>query len=84
VSFVLAGAERPTLVRTAAKRDPRCSWQGLSRRVGSDVGNERTESRSFLQPLGIPSVIRSDRRTPVVIIDEMVSCCAVEHMGVLI
>ena len=35
---------------------PRCSWQGHSRGVGSDVWDENTESRSVLQPLRIQLV----------------------------
>jgi len=50
------------------KPDPRCSWHGHSERMGADVGDESTESRSVLQPLRIPSVIHPERRTSVVVI----------------
>jgi len=33
------------------KPDPRCPWQSHSRRVGANVGDESTESRSIVQPL---------------------------------
>ena len=49
------------------------SWKGHSTRVGADVGDESTDSRSVLRQLRTPSVIRSERRTSVVVrwIDEL-------------
>ena len=43
-------------------------WQGRSRRVGADVWDESTESRSALQPLRTSLAIRPERRTPVVVV----------------
>ena len=43
----------------------RCSWEGHSEKVGVSVGDESTESRSAVQPLHIPLVIRPPRRTSV-------------------
>jgi len=50
--------------------DPRRSWQGHSRRMGDDVGDESTESRSVVQLLRIPPVIRPEHRTSVVVRDD--------------
>jgi len=52
----------------AAKPAPRCSWQVHSRRMGAYVGDVSTESRSVFQPNCLPSVIRPERRTSVVIL----------------
>jgi len=65
--YVLAGAEMSDTGAEAVKPDPRCYSQGHSRIVGANVGDESTESRSALQPLSIPSVIRPERRTSVVV-----------------
>jgi len=64
--FVQAGRETSDTGSEAVKPDPRCFWNGNSRRVGTDVGDESTESRSPLQPLRIIPVIRPERRTSVV------------------
>ena len=58
--------KRPTPVRRRFSRTH--AWQGDSRSVGSDVGDESAESCSVLQPLHIPSVIRPERCTSVVAI----------------
>jgi len=52
----------------AVKSDPCCAWQGHSRRVGADVGDESTVSRSVLQPLHILLVIYPECRISVVVI----------------
>ena len=52
----------------AVKPDPCCSWQGLSRRVGASVGYESTVSRSVVETLHIPLVIRPEHRTYVVVV----------------
>jgi len=52
----------------AVKPDPGCSWQGYSRMKGADVGDESTESRGVHQPFRIPSVIRPERRTSVIVV----------------
>jgi len=67
-SFVQAGAETSDTGAEAVKPDSRCFWQGHSRGVGTDVGGESAESRSVLQRLRIPSVIRPERRTSVVVV----------------
>jgi len=62
----------------AVKPDPRCSWQGHLRRVGAEVGDESTKSRSALQSLRIPPVIRPERRSSDIFVrwtDEMCSGC---------
>jgi len=53
-----AGTETSETDANAVKSDSGCSWQGHSRMVGADVRYERTESRSVVQSLHIPSVIR--------------------------
>jgi len=58
--------KRPTGAE-AVKLDPLCSWQGHSRRVGADDGDESTESRSVLQSHRIALVIHQERRTHVVL-----------------
>ena len=67
ISFVKAGAETSDTGVETVKPDPRCSWQDHSRRVSGDVGDESTESRSVVQPLRIPSAIRPECRTSVVV-----------------
>jgi len=72
----------PSLVAETVKLDPGCSWQGHSRRVGAGVGDESTESRGVVQPLLMPSVIRPERRTSVVVVSvELMSCCAAGANG---
>jgi len=65
--------------------DPRRSWQGHSRRMGDDVGDESTESRSVVQLLRIPPVIRPEHRTSVVVRDDwwLMSCGAADTNGCL-
>ena len=58
--------KRPTPVRV--KPDPGSSWEGYSGRVGAGVGDESTESRSVVQLLRVPLVIRPLRRTYVVVV----------------
>jgi len=65
--FVQAGAETYDTSAMAVKPDPRCSWQSHSKRVCAGVRDKSTESRSALQQLRIPSVIRPNRRTSVVV-----------------
>jgi len=65
--FGQARAEASDTGAEAVKLNPRCSRKGHSRRVGAGVGDENTESRSVVQPLHIPSVIRPERPTYVVI-----------------
>ena len=65
--FVQAGAKTFGTSAEVVKVDPRCSWKGHSRKVGAGVGDESTESRSVVQPLRLPLVIRPVRRTSVVV-----------------
>ena len=67
-SFVQTGAETSDTGVKAVKPDSRCSWEGQSRKVGAGVGDESTESRSVVQPLRIPLVIRPPCRTSVVVV----------------
>ena len=57
-----ARAETSDIGAEAVKPNPRCSRKVLSRRVG--VGDRSAESRSAVQPLHIPSMIRPERCTP--------------------
>jgi len=52
-------------------RDTRCPLKGHSMRVGADVGDENTESRSVIQPLRIPSVNPPERPTAVLLSVEL-------------
>jgi len=61
--FVQAGAETP---ETRAEWDSRCSWEAHAGRVGAGVG-ESAKSHSVVQPLRIPSAIRSVRRTYIIV-----------------
>jgi len=74
--FVQAGTETSDTCAEAVKTEPRCSCQGHSRKVGFDVGDESTESRSVLQPLLIASVIRPERPLLLFSSDELMSCGA--------
>jgi len=44
--FVQTGAEKSDTGAEAVKPDPRCPWQCRSMKVGADVGDESTKSRS--------------------------------------
>jgi len=52
-SFVQARAEMSDTGAEAFKKNPRCSWKGHSRSLGTGVGDESRESRSVVQPLRI-------------------------------
>jgi len=54
--FMQAGKGTYDTGAEAVEYDPRCSWQGHSRRVGSGVRDYSTESCGVVQPLRIPSV----------------------------
>jgi len=72
--FLQAGEETSDTGVEAIQPDPRCSFQGHSRRVGAGVGDENAEPRSVVHPLRIPLVILPLRRTYVVVVrktDEM-------------
>jgi len=58
-SSVQAGAGTSDTGAETVKPDPRCSWEGHSGRVGTEVDNESTESREVVQPLCFPLVIRA-------------------------
>ena len=60
--------KRPTPVRRRLSRTHAVLGRGYFNRVDADVLDESTESRSVLQPLRIPSVIRPERRTSVVVV----------------
>ena len=66
-TFAQAERERPTPVRRW-KPNPHCSRKGHFRRVGAGTADESKESRSVVQPLHIPLVIRPERRTYVVVV----------------
>jgi len=66
--FVQAGAQTSDTGAEAVKPDPRCSWEGHTRRVGAGVGDESTESCGVVQPPRIPLVIRPERCTSVDIV----------------
>jgi len=68
IPFVQAGAETSDTGAEVVKQDPGCSWEGHFRRMGAGIGDENTESRSFLQPHRIPLVICPERRTYVVVV----------------
>jgi len=65
---VQAEAETHDTGAEAAKPDPRCSWQGHSRRGVAGVGDESMEPRSARKPLGVLLVIRPERRTCVAVV----------------
>jgi len=65
--FVQAGVETSDNSAEAVKLDPGSSWEGHSGVVGADVGDENAESCGTVCPLRIPLVIRSLRRTYVVV-----------------
>ena len=52
----------------AAKPDPGCSWEGHFGWVGGGEGDENAECCAVVRPLRVPLVIRSLRRTYVVIV----------------
>ena len=51
----------------AVKPDPHCSSEGHSGWVDAGTANESTESRKVIQSCRLPSVIRPERRTSVVV-----------------
>jgi len=63
--FIYEGGENSDNGEEVLKSDSRCSWQEHSRRVGANVGDKSTESRSALQPLRIPSVLLPEQQTSV-------------------
>ena len=63
--FMQAGAETSDTGTEAVTPDPRCPWQGHSRKVGAGFGYESAESRGVVH---IPSVIRSEHRTNVAVV----------------
>jgi len=67
---------------------PICTSRGprlfLSLRVGAGFGDENAESRSALQPLRIPSVIRPQCAARMLLLsDKQMSCCAAGTNGCL-
>ena len=78
ILFVQAGVETSNI---GAEADKPCSWKGLSRSVGADVGDESTESRSVVQQLRIPSVISLEHHTFLLLSDELMSCCVASTNG---
>ena len=65
--FLLTGAETSDTGAEAIKPDPRCFWEGHSRRVGGCRGWKYGVS-CVVRPLRIPLVIRPLRRTYVVVV----------------
>jgi len=63
--FMQTWAETSDTSAEVVEPDPRCSWQGHSSGVGRD---ESTGSRSVVQSFRIPSVIRPERRTFVIVV----------------
>jgi len=47
---------------------PTLFWQGHSKMMGADIGDESAESRSAFQPLRIPLVIHPEHGTSVVVV----------------
>jgi len=66
--FVQAGAETSDTDAEVVKPDPGPSWEGHSKGVDADVGDENVESSGAVCPLCIPLVIRPFRRTYVVVV----------------
>jgi len=81
--FVQAGAETSNTGAEALKPDPSSSWEGHSGCVGAGVWDENAESCGIVFPLHIPLVIRPLRRTYVVVVDELMSCCSAGKNGYL-
>ena len=81
IPFVKAGTETSNTGAEAVKPHPSCSWQGHSRRVGANVGNEGIEFCSVLQQLRIPSVIYPENL--LLSSGELISCCAAGTNGCL-
>jgi len=65
--FVQAGAEMFDTGVETVEPDPLCSWKGHCRRVGAGVGNKSMRSCMVVQELCMPSMIRPERRTYVVV-----------------
>ena len=65
---VQAGEEAADTSAEAVELDPCCVLKDLSRGMGVGSGDESTQSRSVVQPLRNPPVIRPDRRTYVVVV----------------
>ena len=66
--FVQTGTETSETGAETVKPEPVSSWESHSMKVGAGVGDESTESRSVVQPLRPPLVIRPERRTYVVVV----------------
>ena len=81
--FVQAGAEISDSSAKVIKPDPRCSWKGHSRRVVAGVRDESAESCGVVQPLRVPSVIRSARRTSIIVVRLNDEFCATSTNGCL-
>ena len=52
-------------------RGTRCPLKGHSMRVGADVGDENTESRSVIQPPRTPSAFPPERPTALLLSVEL-------------
>jgi len=81
--FVQARAETSKTGAEAVKSDPGFSWEGHSGGVGYGVGDESADACGIVRPLRIPLVIRHCAARMLLLLDELMSCCAAGTNGCL-